>query len=87
MEHRAVIEQAKGVLMATMGCRPDAAFAELAARSMNQNRKVRDIAGAECNGLLGFLRADGPDGSGSRRLSHEHFVRSEERPWFHDWRT
>lgn len=44
MEHRAAIEQAKGVIMNAMGCGPDAAFAVLIAQSQNQNRKLRDIA-------------------------------------------
>ena len=44
MEHRADIEQAKGVIMSVMGCGPEAAFAVLVAQSQNQNRKVRDIA-------------------------------------------
>jgi AmiR/NasT family two-component response regulator len=50
MEHRAVIERAKGVIMSAYGCGPDAAFAVLVVQSQHQNRKVRDIA-AE---LVGF---------------------------------
>ena len=44
MESRAAIEQAKGVLMATMRIGPDAAFAVLVAASQRENRKVREIA-------------------------------------------
>jgi AmiR/NasT family two-component response regulator len=44
MEHRAVIEQAKGVIMSTMGCGPDAAFAVLVAQSQTENRKLWEIA-------------------------------------------
>jgi AmiR/NasT family two-component response regulator len=44
MEHRAVIEQAKGVLMHEMRIGADAAFAVLAAASMRENVKLRDIA-------------------------------------------
>jgi AmiR/NasT family two-component response regulator len=44
MESRAVIEQAKGTIMAATGCSPDAAFAVLVARSNSENRRVRDIA-------------------------------------------
>lgn len=44
IEHRAVIEQAKGVLMSTMGCGTDAAFAVLVAHSQAQNRKLWEIA-------------------------------------------
>ena len=44
MEHRGVIEPAKGVIMHTMGCGPDAAFAVLVVQSQTENRKLRDIA-------------------------------------------
>ena len=44
MEHRSVIEQAKGVLMATMRVGPDAAFAVLVAASQRENVKLRDVA-------------------------------------------
>jgi GAF domain-containing protein len=41
---RAVIEQAKGVLMAVHHFTDEEAFAELRHRSQNANRKVRDVA-------------------------------------------
>jgi GAF domain-containing protein len=41
---RAVIEQAKGILVAEYGCSPDVAFKRLSAVSQNTNRKVREIA-------------------------------------------
>jgi AmiR/NasT family two-component response regulator len=44
LEHRAAIEQAKGVIMHTLGCGGDAAFAVLVARSQSENRKLHDIA-------------------------------------------
>lgn len=44
MESRAVIEQAKGILMAAQRCSPDDAFAILVRASQNQNRKLRAIA-------------------------------------------
>jgi transcriptional regulator with GAF, ATPase, and Fis domain len=44
LESRAVIEQAKGILVAEHGCHPDIAFKELSRLSQNTNRKVRDIA-------------------------------------------
>jgi GAF domain-containing protein len=44
MESRAVIEQAKGILMAAQRCGPDAAFQILVRASQNQNRKLRAIA-------------------------------------------
>jgi GAF domain-containing protein len=44
MESRAVIEQAKGVLMAQRHVGPDEAFEILRAASQRYNRKLRDIA-------------------------------------------
>ena len=44
MASRAVIEQAKGVLMARDGVDEEAAFALLRDRSQRENRKLRDVA-------------------------------------------
>lgn len=44
MESRAVIEQAKGILMAAQRCGPQAAFDILVRASQNRNRKLRAIA-------------------------------------------
>jgi AmiR/NasT family two-component response regulator len=44
MESRAVIEQAKGVLIGTLGCDADKAFDILVDQSKHENRKLRDIA-------------------------------------------
>ena len=44
MESRAVIEQAKGILMSTLRIDADAAFDVLRERSQVSNRKLRDIA-------------------------------------------
>jgi GAF domain-containing protein len=44
MESRAVIEQAKGVLMARHRCSAEEAFRRLAAESQRTNRKLRDLA-------------------------------------------
>jgi GAF domain-containing protein len=44
LESRAVIEQAKGILMAAQKCSPDAAFDILRRASQNQNRKLRHVA-------------------------------------------
>ena len=44
LESRAVIDQAKGILVAEYGCLPEIAFKELSKVSQNTNRKVRDIA-------------------------------------------
>ncbi|WP_372492264.1 ANTAR domain-containing protein [Micromonospora cabrerizensis] len=44
MEYRAVIEQAKGVVIAERRCSPDEAFAILSKMSQDTNRKLRDVA-------------------------------------------
>jgi GAF domain-containing protein len=44
MEHRAVIEQAKGIVMAERRCTADEAFALLTKISQDSNRKLRHIA-------------------------------------------
>ena len=44
MASRAVIEQAKGVLVVSLRCTPEEAFAHLARRSQDTNRKLREIA-------------------------------------------
>jgi len=44
LESRAVIDQAKGVLVERFTITPDEAFQVLAGASMNGNRKVRDVA-------------------------------------------
>jgi len=44
MQSRAVIEQAKGVLMAVHNCSADAAFERLVRLSQNSNRKLRAVA-------------------------------------------
>lgn len=44
MLSRAVIEQAKGILMAAEHCDADAAFAILTRASQNRNRKLREVA-------------------------------------------
>jgi GAF domain-containing protein len=46
MENRAVIEQAKGIIMGARHCTPDQAFAILTKLSQDTNRKLRDVAAA-----------------------------------------
>lgn len=46
MANRAVIEQAKGIVMAERRCSPAEAFAVIAKVSQDSNRKVRDVAQA-----------------------------------------
>jgi AmiR/NasT family two-component response regulator len=44
MASRAVIEQAKGVLMGRLGCTPEGAFSHLSRQSQHGNRKLHDVA-------------------------------------------
>jgi hypothetical protein len=44
MESRAVIEQAKGIIMGSTGCDADAAFGVLSKQSQYTNRKLREVA-------------------------------------------
>ncbi len=46
MESRAVIEQAKGIIMGERRCSPDEAFRILSRVSQQSNRKLRDVAAA-----------------------------------------
>jgi len=46
MASRAVIEQAKGIIMGERRCTEDQAFARLAKLSQDTNRKLRDVAAA-----------------------------------------
>ncbi|WCN79389.1 GAF and ANTAR domain-containing protein [Micromonospora sp. LH3U1] len=46
MRNRAVIEQAKGIIMGDRRCSPEEAFALLSKISQDTNRKVRDVAEA-----------------------------------------
>jgi GAF domain-containing protein len=50
MQSRAVIEQAKGILMAQHHCSPDEAFVMLRSASQRSNRKLRDLAQAIVDG-------------------------------------
>jgi GAF domain-containing protein len=53
MESRAVIEQAKGILMSTRRVSADDAFDLLVARSQTGNRKLREVAGDVIREALG----------------------------------
>ena len=46
MRSRAVIEQAKGIIMGDRRCSADEAFAILTKLSQDTNRKLRDVAAA-----------------------------------------
>jgi hypothetical protein len=56
MASRAVIEQAKGIIMSQHGCGCDEAFAVLRNASMRSNRKVRDVAQAVVDGVVDGAR-------------------------------
>jgi AmiR/NasT family two-component response regulator len=46
MDSRAVIEQAKGIVMAERRCTAEEAFGMLVKVSQDSNRKLRDVAAA-----------------------------------------
>lgn len=52
LQSRAVIEQAKGILVASYGFTPDIAFKQLSRQSQNTNRKLRDIAADLVDGRI-----------------------------------
>jgi AmiR/NasT family two-component response regulator len=53
LNSRAVIEQAKGILIKTHRVTADDAFDLLVARSQTENRKLRDVARDVVNEALG----------------------------------
>lgn len=55
MNSRAVIEQAKGILVAQEGCSPEDAFGMLSKASQQRNRKLRDVAA----GIVARAQSDG----------------------------
>jgi GAF domain-containing protein len=65
---RAAIEQAKGILMATHRCSPDAAFQMLRTESNSTNRKLREVAADVISGIkpLGDGARDGVGKGGTR---------------------
>jgi GAF domain-containing protein len=69
MASRAVIEQAKGMVMARQGLSADEAFAVLRRESQHRNVKLRDLAVelVEGSGSSRSLERDGASAAGSRR--------------------
>jgi AmiR/NasT family two-component response regulator len=51
MKTRAVIEQAKGILVSRRRCDAEEAYASFAAASQRSNRKLRDMAPALIDGV------------------------------------
>ncbi|PWR05552.1 histidine kinase [Micromonospora acroterricola] len=56
MRSRAVIEQAKGIIMGERRCSPEEAFALMSKISQDSNRKVRDVAEALVARAIGTRR-------------------------------
>jgi GAF domain-containing protein len=61
MRHRAVIEQAKGMLMAAQHCDEDTAFELLVRASQRENVKLRDIASRIVDGAVTRRRKSNGD--------------------------
>lgn len=62
-EHRAVIEQAKGMLMLAAGCDADEAFTILRRYSTKANLKLRDLAHMLVDGVGSLLRVSPETGA------------------------
>src|SRR3954463_1452013 len=75
LESRAVIDQAKGVLIERYRLTPDQAFQLLVQASMNANRKVRDIADEP--GHTGALAGAPPRRTGGRPVPQRRPRRTE----------
>jgi GAF domain-containing protein len=58
MSSRAEIEQAKGIIMGTVGCDADTAFQRLVQQSNHEHRKVREIAAELIRRNSGAARKD-----------------------------
>lgn len=65
-QHRAVIEQAKGIITARTGMSPDEAFDLLRGTSMRSNVKLRDLAGWIVTAAVG--RSGGGEAAGAGSL-------------------
>jgi AmiR/NasT family two-component response regulator len=65
LESQPVIEQAKGILIAQVGCSPDQAFSLLRAASQRTNVRVRDIARDIVDRTTSVGRAADPPKPGS----------------------
>jgi len=60
LDSQPVIEQAKGILIAQVGCTPDEAFSMLRAASQRSNVRVRDLARDIVDRAASRDHADGP---------------------------
>jgi transcriptional regulator with GAF, ATPase, and Fis domain len=67
MKNRAVIEQAKGILMAGQGCDEDAAFQMLVRASQRENVKLREVARRVVDSAVHRARAAGANGARAGR--------------------
>jgi GAF domain-containing protein len=67
LKNRAVIEQAKGILMAGQGCDEDAAFRMLVGASQRQNVKLREVARHVVDSAVHRARASRPNGARAGR--------------------
>lgn len=73
--HRAVIEQAKGMLMAVYALHADAAFDVLRWRSQELNVRLHDVASEVVAQLSGLLNLDG-----QRHTAVDHFLMTLAQP-------
>jgi GAF domain-containing protein len=67
---RAVIDQAKGIIMGQRHCSADDAFAQLVAVSQHNNIKLRDVASSLVESVTSRAPAPAPDGCSGRTPVH-----------------
>jgi hypothetical protein len=70
--NRAIIEQAKGMLMFVYGIDADEAFGRLREQSQQHNVKLRLVAQQVSKDLVGLARSSSP----SRRMEHDLLLRT-----------
>ena len=80
VQYRRVIEQAKGIVMATTGVDADAAFATLARGSQHFNVRLRNLAVALVE-LVGGASAEGPDDPAAAVTPSAHERHAAEQVW------
>jgi AmiR/NasT family two-component response regulator len=72
LDSQPVIEQAKGILIAQVGCTPDEAFTMLRTASQRTNVRIRDLARDIVERTASRNQTDGQPGQAVRQPSADH---------------
>jgi hypothetical protein len=72
LDSQPVIEQAKGILIAQVGCTPDEAFTMLRAASQRTNVRIRELARDIVERTASRNHSDGKPGQPVRQPSADH---------------